>query len=323
MHAAHSMVAPKKTAGPRPNHRDVGRSMDAHYLARAPEEQSEALALAGVDRMRDGRGMLRTGIRMSAALSAALAAVVPGGTVSAQPAPAAPSGAGCFPPCREGFVCNAAQCVSWCNPPCPSDQVCFEGRRCDYPLPKVPGRAIYEPPVPLAKPFESRSFFMLGFHYGFPGSFEQSGLAAPLDSTIGFNLRGDAPIERYLLLGPLIQFGAWRPDVTPTAGHNYYIDVNFYLRGRIPITTPQANFQFWGGVPIGFTFDILGQGIPGVSDMGIGWTIGVLFGGAVHFTPNFGLFTEAGWIQHKISHGQNVDFRLAQWELNLGFVFRD
>jgi hypothetical protein len=265
---------------------------------------------------------MRSALVRASVLLPALAATVPGGVVSAQQSPAPVAGGGCFPPCREGYVCRAGQCVSWCNPPCPSDQVCFEGRRCDYPLPQAVGRPIEEPPIPRMKSFESRSFFMLGFHYGFPGNFDQNGAGAPLDSTIGFNLRGDAPIERYLLLGPLLQFGAWRPDV-PGASRNYYIDVNFYLRGRIPITTPSTNFQIWGGIPIGFTFDILRQSIDGASDMGIGWTIGALFGGAVHFTPNFGLFTELGWIQHKISHGQNVDFRLSQWELNLGFVFRD
>ncbi len=38
-----------------------------------------------------------------------------------------------------------------------------------------------------------------------------------------------------------------------------------------------------------------------------------------------GLFAEVGWLQHKITHAadQNLYYRLAQWNLNLGFVFRD
>ena len=64
--------------------------------------------------------------------------------------------------------------------------------------------------------------------------------------------------------------------------------------GRVPITSESSNFQIWGGVPIGFTFDILGSSAPGAGDVGFGWNVGVLFGGAVHFTPNIGLFGELG-----------------------------
>jgi hypothetical protein len=232
----------------------------------------------------------------------------------------------CFPACREGYVCNGGQCVSMCNPPCPSDQVCIEGRRCDLPVPAQ--RPIFEPPPPLQKTFEDRRFFMMAFHYGFGGNVEANGAETSADSTIGFNLRGDVPIERYLLIGPLLQFGAWRADVTPTPSRNFYIDLSLFLRGRIPITTESANFQIWAGVPVGVTFDILGQSLAGASDVGLGWNVGVSVGGAVHFTPRFGMFAELGWLQHKMHHsgdqtGPGIDFRVAQQVLNLGFVFRD
>jgi hypothetical protein len=106
------------------------------------------------------------------------------------------------------------------------------------------------------KPFEDRGFFMLGFHYGFSGNAEfDSGVqsSAPLASTYGFNLRGDVPIERFLVLGPLFQFGAWRADTTPEPSPSYYIDVDLYIRARLPIATQSTNFQFWAGVPIGLT----------------------------------------------------------------------
>src|SRR5882672_11065030 len=124
-----------------------------------------------------------------------------------------PAGApACLPACREGYVCHGGQCLSTCNPPCPADQICIEGRRCDY---AVPQRAVFEPPLPPAKTFDDRRFFMVGFHYGFPGDVEANGAQTSPDSTLGFNLRSDVPIERYLLLGPLVQFGSWRADVTP------------------------------------------------------------------------------------------------------------
>jgi hypothetical protein len=179
---------------------------------------------------------------------------------------------------------------------------------------------------PLTKPFEDRSFFMLGFHYGFTGDLEVDPLTNPLASTIGFNLRGDVPIERYLVLGPLFQFGSWRADSNPAPNRSYYIDVDLYVRARLPIATRSANFQFWAGVPVGFTFDILGPEVPGVSEVGLGWNFGVLVGGAVHFTPKLGLFTEVGWLQHKVTHEAeptSMYVRLAQWVWNIGFAFRE
>lgn len=177
---------------------------------------------------------------------------------------------------------------------------------------------------------------MLGFHYGFPGDAEfepapsasYSGALAP---TFGFNLRGDVPIERFLVLGPLFQFGSWRPDpgvvaAASSPSRSYYIDVDLYIRARLPIATKSTNFQFWIGVPIGLTFDILGSDTANASGAGLGWNVGVLGGGAVHFTPKFGLFAELGWMQHKVTHEaeqENIYVRLAQWNFNIGFVFRE
>jgi hypothetical protein len=231
----------------------------------------------------------------------------------------------CFPACREGYVCHLRQCVSACNPACPSGQTCVAGRRCEAPPPGSSN--VREPPLPPppARGFADRSFVMFGFHYGFPGTIEGSyGGDRPLGSTLGFNLRGDVPIEKYLVLGPLFQFGAWRPDVTPETSRSYYIDVDLYIRARIPITTASTNFQFWGGMPIGLTFNMLGDGVaPGASTAALGWNFGAMFGGAVHFTPKIGLYVETGWMQHKFTHEAepSVSMRLSQWIFNVGFVF--
>jgi len=209
------------------------------------------------------------------------------------------------------------------------------GARCEF---AAPGSSIpiREPPLPPpVKPFADQGFFMLGFHYGFPGNveFEPSANAftGSLAPTFGFNLRGDVPVERFLVLGPFFQFGSWRPDIAPTGNapvpsRSYYIDADLYIRGRLPITSGSTNFQLWLGVPIGLTFDILGSDTATTSGAGLGWNVGVLGGGAVHFTPKLGLFAEIGWLQHKVTHDadpQNIYVRLAQWNLNVGFVFRE
>jgi hypothetical protein len=256
------------------------------------------------------------------------AAAVPATTTAAAAAATpGPAPATCFPACREGFTCHEQRCVSLCNPPCPEGLECVAGRRCEPPLPGPRPGKVYEPPAPPVKAFEERSHTLLGFHLGLPGKVEQDGRRESLGSTLGFNIRGDAPIASYVLLGPMLQLGAWSPDVTPEPSTNYYVDLALLLRVRAPITTSRFNYQLWLGMPIGVTVDVLGGDIPDVSGLGLGWNIGVLGGAAVHFTPKFGLFAEVGWQQHKLSHsadvGQDLDFELQQWCLNLGIAVKN
>jgi hypothetical protein len=257
---------------------------------------------------------------LAAQESAPTVAPPPTNPVQPRPAPA------CFPACREGFTCHQGQCISLCNPPCPAGLECVAGRRCEPPVPQSTASQPYEPPPPPAKGFEDRSHTLLGFHLGFPGNLDIDGQDRDLDTTLGFNLRADAPIAKYVLIGPMIQFGSWRPDVAPSVSHNYYIDLDLVLRFRAPITTSNLNYQLWVGMPIGLSVDVLGGDAPDAS-LGLGWNVGVLFGGAVHFTPKFGLFAEVGWEQHRISHSQDpkpdLDFKLQQALMNLGIVVRN
>jgi hypothetical protein len=254
------------------------------------------------------------------ALFSAPALAQPQAPAAATTAPAAE----CFPPCREGFVCSAGQCVSLCNPPCAQGEMCVEGRRCEAAPP--PLEAAYEPPPPIQKPFAARSHAMLGFHFGFGGDLRINEAESSLGNTYGVNLRSDLPIAEYVLLGPLFQFGVWQSDL-PEASSHYYVDLDLYLRLRLPVSSKKNDFQVWAGVPIGLTLNILGEDTTQYAGLGVGWNIGVMVGGAVHFTPKFGLFSELGWQQHKFNHDsdvtENLDHRLAQWKLNLGFVFRN
>lgn len=236
----------------------------------------------------------------------------------------------CQPECREGFSCQAGRCISQCNPPCASNQVCVEGRRCEFIATRPATPAIYEPPAPPPPPrraFDARAHTMLGFHWGFSGSVEQGGAERDLNSTLGFNLRTDFPVVRYLLIGPLFQFGAWQPKLAP--GHNYYVDIALFLRGRIPIDLGDNHLQIWGGIPIGISASVFGDANvpPNVSDAGWGWNVGGLVGSAFQLDSGFGLFAELGWLQHQMSHsgdgGAGLDFLLAQWVFNVGFAFKN
>jgi hypothetical protein len=226
-------------------------------------------------------------------------------------------------------VCHQGQCISLCNPPCPDGLSCVEGRRCEPAVvqPAAQPGSVYEPPPPPVKSFEQRTHMLAAFHLGFPGEVDIDGQELESTTTLGFNVRGDTPIAGYLLLGPMLQFGAWSPDVTPEPDSNYYVDLDLVIRVRVPFTTSKLNYQVWAGMPVGLTLGMLGNEVPGVSDVGLGWNIGVLLGGAVHFTPKFGVFAEAGWLQHKLAHGADVgpalDFALRQFCLNVGLVLRD
>jgi hypothetical protein len=230
----------------------------------------------------------------------------------------------CFPACREGFTCHQGQCVSLCNPACPAGLECVAGRRCEPPLPGAGSRP-YEPPPPPHKAFEELSHTLLGFHWGLPGSVNVDGRDGDADTTLGFNLRADSPIAKYVLLGPMLQLGSWRPTATPAASHRYYVDLDLVLRFRVPITTSKLNYQLWLGMPVGISGNIPDDAAN--AELGIGWNIGVLFGGALHFSPKFGLFAEVGWAQHRFQHSRDalpdLDLALRQPLLNLGIVFRN
>lgn len=255
-------------------------------------------------------------------------APTPSAPASATPAPAGATAAApaCFPACREGYTCHEGQCISLCNPPCPSGLECVEGRRCEPPLPGHSADRPYEPPPPKTKEFEERTHALLAFHWGLPGSYELDGAEGDLGPTLGFNIRGDSPIAKYVLIGPMLQMGSWAPDVEPAPDHNYYVDLDLVLRLRAPITTSNLNYQLWVGMPVGVSLDVFGGDDDRVG-LGFGWNIGVLFGGAVHFNSKFGLFTEIGWMQHKLAHevegAADLDFKLQQTCLNLGIIVRN
>lgn len=267
--------------------------------------------------------------RSQAEPETATPAATPTAASSTSP-PAGRAEATCRPACREGFYCQAGRCLSQCNPACPSDQVCVEGRRCEFVASRGAPETVYEPPRPpprVAKPFDEQPFSMLAFHWGFSGKLEQSGIERSLDSTLGVNLRADFPIASYVLIGPMFQFGAWHPEGAPS--HNYYIDVDLFLRGRIPIDLGDQRVQIWGGIPIGLGAGLLGSSnVPGVADSGWGWNVGGMVGAAVHWRSGFGLFTELGWLQHRLSHerqggGGQLDYRVAQWILNVGIALKN
>jgi hypothetical protein len=125
----------------------------------------------------------------------------------------------------------------------------------------------------------------------------------------------------------LFQLGAWRPDVPNPPGRNYYFDIDFFVRGRVPITTDDIAFQVWLGVPVGLTLNFLSGDYQAQLDtFAFGYNYGFLLGGAVHFSKKFGMFVEVGWMTHRVSHDRveasgSTDFEVSQSVANFGFIF--
>jgi hypothetical protein len=165
---------------------------------------------------------------------------------------------------------------------------------------------------------------MLAFHYGFPSDLEVAGEDRPSDSVLGINLRTDTPIAKYVLIGPMLEFSWYEPG--------YTFDLDLYLRGRIPIDAGTVKLQFWAGVPLGLSFSFLSDDFstsfrPDLQGFALGWDVGVLAGGAIHLSRQFGLFTEFGWQRHDVSHPRSTDgsveLVLESPVWNVGLVFRD
>ena len=96
-------------------------------------------------------------------------------TTVAPAAPAAPAEAGCFPACREGYLCSAGQCISACNPACAAGERCTAAASCEPSLPPPPPPAYLDqravplpPPAPEAG-VHTHDGFLLRASLGFGG----------------------------------------------------------------------------------------------------------------------------------------------------------
>lgn len=234
----------------------------------------------------------------------------------------------CYPACRQGYLCSEGRCISMCNPACGAGEVCIDGVRCEL---QTSNQSIYEPPPPPPPeptPFGKRAHSGLAFHIGFPGDITGSGSEEDLDYTLGLNIRSDFPIAQYVLIGPMFEFGAWRPEPGESAPMRaFYFDIDLFVRGRIPFDLDPVDLQLWAGVPGGLSLSFLNEEIaPNLEGFGVGWNIGALLGGAIHFTDEFGLLLEGGWIRHRLGHKRdpgdgNAQITFSSFVMNTGFIF--
>jgi hypothetical protein len=157
----------------------------------------------------------------------------------------APSG--CFPACRDGYVCHVNQCISACNPPCARDERCTGSGQCEReppPAPPLPPTA--EPAEPAEDPgYRRHDGFMLrlsagagggGLHVDGGGHWGGAGFFA-------FDI-GGSPVENFVVHFRMSHYAFasdsdsffWDYVVVGTWGLGltwYFMPMNFYLTASL------------------------------------------------------------------------------------------
>lgn len=141
------------------------------------------------------------------------------------------------------------------------------------------------------------------FHSGFGGEAKleyEDGTdgTGDLDATVGFGALVDQPIIPYFAIGGLFRL-SWLKAESAVNDRVTTMDLSVMPRGRYPF----ARGEVYLGLPIGLSLqwvpdtEVYVGNVPIGSvtfDTGVGWNVGLLFGGQFLVTENIGLFGHLG-----------------------------
>ncbi len=144
-----------------------------------------------------------------------------------------------------------------------------------------------------------------------------------LDTTVGFGVRYEAPLHRYVSVGGHLETTFWRTELMDAANldRNVHLDLDGFVMGRYPIRLRKFDLVPYLLLPIGLTISF-----PSFNDLdnGPGWNIGLLAGTQFIFSEHFGVMTELGFMRHDtrndVNGGPSVDIEIMQFRLHLGAV---
>lgn len=258
----------------------------------------------------------------------------PGPSVSVPPAE------GCFPPCRSGYLCHPdkLECVSACNPPCAASEVCSEGAEC------VPRD---EAPAEQSAEIDDRRFrlVLLG-RFGLGGKarsklndglefFVISEVEVTPGATLGFDLRFEKPVAKYVSVGGLLSSYWLRskrsanfPEAFRELGSNdYAMDFAPFVKPRYPFRAGSKEAEVYVLVNFGgslIVVDLLDEfNFNSASVVRGGFNVGVAPGFQVFVARHAALVFEVGYAYSwfKIDNALVKTTSIGQATLRFGFSF--
>ncbi|MDB4985459.1 MAG: hypothetical protein JWN04_637 [Myxococcaceae bacterium] len=144
-----------------------------------------------------------------------------------------------------------------------------------------------------------------------------------LRATPGIRGHVDYQLLRHLTLGGMARMSWWEPSYTPRIGRSFLFDLGPRLLGKFDY----RQFRFYGAISPGLTVSAVRDYGIGVNGAAAGFTLSITAAGLEWwFSRRAALFAELGWVGHWFSHDSdqgpgNLNFRLSQGLLELGFVF--
>ena len=240
-------------------------------------------------------------------------------------------GDACFPPCRSGYLCHPvkAECVQLCNPPCASDEVCTEAAECvaKEPTTAAPTGASREPTTGDRR---FRMLFLGRFGLGgrlkvkFDDFFAGAGSAVgDARATLGFDLRFEKPVTKYVSVGGLISNYWFGPE---GGDRQYALDIAPFVKPRIPFRVGNQEAEVYllfniGGSLTSVEF-VDPTGFNLVDEVYGGFNFGLAPGFQFFVADGFAIVFDVGYAftWFKIGGDSNLRWTLGQATVRVGFA---
>jgi len=256
----------------------------------------------------------------------------------ADPAVSAELAKTCFPPCRTGYVCHpdTLECVSICNPPCANWETCTEEAEC------APNSAAN---ARVRRESGDRRFriALLG-RFGLGGKsvvkIDGSIFSGPDElettpgATLGFDLRFEKPVARFVTVGGLVS-NHWfraRRDRNETSRirnlnqKDYALDVAPFVKPRYPFKAGKNEAEAYIIINIGGSLLVMeisdGTFLMPKSGVFGGFNWGVAPGFQIFLAEHIGLVFEVGYARSWFKIGSSIlkNIKVGQATLRFGFT---
>mgnify|MGYP001818641816 CR=1 FL=1 len=245
----------------------------------------------------------------------------------------------CFPACRSGYVCRPEklECVSICDPPCGDRETCSNDAEC------IKLRLLRAKERPRGGDRRLRLLLLGRFglgpkvklKYTDPFSSSDGVIEETPRATLGFDLRVEKPVAKYVTVGGLVSNYWVRPERTSRDGStpsflkpsNYALDISPFVKPRYPFKLGNKEAEAYVVIHVGGSLRVLElfDGVFLGSKTGVfgGFNWGVAPGFQVFVTRRIGLVVEVGYAKTwtKIGTSALESTTVGQATVRFGFAF--